>query len=199
MPRQLCHEWTRTDGKPPARDRRIGDCRRAAGGRIMAGARTDRGQQDAGLPDVGSHQLQRDSAAVTNVVYSRYITVDGLSRKRHKPGSAQNAWSDIQYKGNAMDFEFVDVKRHDRITVVTLNRPGVMNALHKPAHFELHEVFNAFAADPDQWVAIVTGAGDRAFCAGNDLKWQAAGGERGWSSSGFAGLTSRFACGHPTT
>jgi enoyl-CoA hydratase/carnithine racemase len=96
-----------------------------------------------------------------------------------------------------MAFEFVDVKRHDRITVVTLNRPGVMNALHKPAHFELHEVFNTFAADPDQWVAIVTGAGDRAFCAGNDLKWQAAGGERGWSSSGFGGLTTRFDCDKP--
>jgi len=62
-----------------------------------------------------------------------------------------------------MGFEFVDVKHRGRITVVTLNRPGVMNALHKPAHFELHEVFNAFAADADQWVAIVTGAGDRAF------------------------------------
>jgi enoyl-CoA hydratase/carnithine racemase len=91
-----------------------------------------------------------------------------------------------------MGFEFVDVKRNGHITIVTLNRPSVMNALHKPAHFELHEVFNGFAADPDQWVAIVTGAGDRAFCAGNDLKWQAAGGERGWNSSGFGGLTLRF-------
>src|SRR5579872_6984866 len=72
-----------------------------------------------------------------------------------------------------------------------------MNALHKPAHFELHEIFNDFAADPDQWVAIVTGAGDRAFCAGNDLKWQAAGGERGWNLSGFGGLTQRFHCDKP--
>src|SRR6202162_80331 len=96
-----------------------------------------------------------------------------------------------------MGYEFVDVKHSGRITVVTLNRPAVMNALHKAAHFELHEVFNAFAADPDQWVAIVTGAGDRAFCAGNDLKWQAAGGERGWNSSGFGGLTMRFHCDKP--
>jgi enoyl-CoA hydratase/carnithine racemase len=91
-----------------------------------------------------------------------------------------------------MSFEFVNVKHAGHITIVTLNRPAVMNALHKPAHFELHDVFNAFAADPNQWVAIVTGAGDRAFCAGNDLKWQAAGGERGWNASGFAGLTLRF-------
>src|SRR6202051_3400887 len=96
-----------------------------------------------------------------------------------------------------MGFEFVDVKHNGRITVVTLNRPGVMNALHKPAHFELHEVFNAFAADPDQWVAIVTGAGERAFCAGNDLKWQGGGGERAWKSSVFGGLTLRFHCDKP--
>ena len=105
------------------------------------------------------------------------------------------AWSDKG--GDAMTHEFVDVKRRGRIAVVTLNRPDVLNALHKPAHFELHEVFKDFAADPDQWVAIVTGAGDRAFCAGNDLKWQAAGGERGWNSSGFGGLTLRFHCDKP--
>jgi enoyl-CoA hydratase/carnithine racemase len=96
-----------------------------------------------------------------------------------------------------MAFEYVEVRSAGHVTVVTLNRPEVMNALHKPAHYELHEVFNAFAADPDQWVAIVTGAGERAFCAGNDLKWQAAGGERGWNSSGFGGLTVRFDCDKP--
>jgi enoyl-CoA hydratase/carnithine racemase len=96
-----------------------------------------------------------------------------------------------------MTFEFVEVRRTGRVTVVTINRPSVMNALHKPAHYELHEVFDAFAADPEQWAAIVTGAGDRAFCAGNDLKWQAAGGERGWNSSGFGGLTMRFDCDKP--
>jgi enoyl-CoA hydratase/carnithine racemase len=99
--------------------------------------------------------------------------------------------------GERVSYEFVDVKQRGHLTVVTLNRPNVLNALHKPAHFELHEVFNAFAADPDQWVAIVTGAGDKAFCAGNDLKWQAAGGERGWNSSGFGGLTLRFHCDKP--
>ena len=96
-----------------------------------------------------------------------------------------------------MTYEFVDVKHSGHITVVTLNRPAVMNALHKPAHLELHEVFDAFATDPDRWVAILTGAGDRAFCAGNDLKWQAAGGERGWDSSGFGGLALRFDCDKP--
>jgi crotonobetainyl-CoA hydratase len=96
-----------------------------------------------------------------------------------------------------MDLKFSRVTRKGAVTIVTLSRPEVYNALHTEAHSELHHVFNEFAADPDQWVAIVTGAGDKAFCAGNDLKWQAAGGKRGWESSGFAGLTARFDCDKP--
>ncbi len=72
-----------------------------------------------------------------------------------------------------------------------------MNAVHSPMHFEMHRLFNEFNDDPDQWIAIVTGAGDRAFSAGNDLKWQAQGGQRGWDTSGFAGLTHRFDCDKP--
>ncbi len=96
-----------------------------------------------------------------------------------------------------MAYEFAIVERKGPITVVTLNRPELYNALHIHAHTELHHIFNDFVADPEQWVAIVTGAGDKAFCAGNDLKWQAAGGARGWQSSGFGGLTSRFDCDKP--
>lgn len=91
-----------------------------------------------------------------------------------------------------MAYEFIKVDREGPITTFTLNRPDVMNAMHSPAHFEMHEALDAFAADPDQWVGIVTGAGDRAFSAGNDLKHQAAGGVMKNPPSGFAGLTSRF-------
>src|SRR5437879_13324086 len=73
----------------------------------------------------------------------------------------------------------------------------VYNALHIDAHIELNRLFDEFSADPAALVAIVTGAGDKAFCAGNDLKWQAAGGKRGWDTGGFAGLTSRFDCDKP--
>ena len=96
-----------------------------------------------------------------------------------------------------MDLKFSKVTRKGPITIVTLSRPEVYNALHTDAHFELNKVFDDFSADPEQWVAIVTGAGDKAFCAGNDLKWQAAGGKRGWDTGGFAGLTSRFDCDKP--
>jgi enoyl-CoA hydratase/carnithine racemase len=90
------------------------------------------------------------------------------------------------------DYQFCRVEREGPVTIITLNRPDVMNALHPPAHIELDGVFTAFAADPKQWVAIVTGAGNRAFSAGNDLKFQASGGRMSMPPSGFAGLTSRF-------
>jgi crotonobetainyl-CoA hydratase len=96
-----------------------------------------------------------------------------------------------------MAYQFIQVDREGPVTTFTLNRPEVMNALHSPAHFELHEAFDAFAADPEQWVGIVTGAGDRAFSAGNDLKHQASGGEMKSPPSGFAGLTSRFDLAKP--
>jgi crotonobetainyl-CoA hydratase len=89
--------------------------------------------------------------------------------------------------------EFCRVEREGRTLVVTMNRPEVMNALHPPANFELEKVFDEFVADPELWVAIVTGAGGRAFCAGNDLKFQAGAGARlEIPRTGFAGLTSRF-------
>jgi crotonobetainyl-CoA hydratase len=100
-------------------------------------------------------------------------------------------------RGVNMELKFSKVERKGPITIVTLSRPEVYNALHIDAHFELNKVFDDFSADPEQWVAIVTGAGDKAFCAGNDLKWQAAGGKRGWDKGGFAGLTTRFDCEKP--
>lgn len=69
-----------------------------------------------------------------------------------------------------MDLKFSKVTRKGPITIITLSRPEVYNALHIDAHFELNKVFDDFSADPEQWVAIVTGAGDKAFCAGGDLK-----------------------------
>src|SRR6185437_1857426 len=64
-----------------------------------------------------------------------------------------------------MELKFSRVTRKGPITIVTLQRPEVYNALHIEAHFELNKVFDDFAADPEQWVAIVTGAGDKPFIA----------------------------------
>ena len=57
-----------------------------------------------------------------------------------------------------MSYQYIKVDREGPVTIITLNRPDVMNALHSPAHFEMHEALDAFAADPDQWVGIITGA-----------------------------------------
>lgn len=96
-----------------------------------------------------------------------------------------------------MSYQYCTTSLADKILTVTINRPESMNALHPDANAELAQVFEAFTADPDQWVAIITGAGERAFSAGNDLKYQASGGKMSVPDSGFAGLTSRFDLNKP--
>lgn len=97
-----------------------------------------------------------------------------------------------------MAYEFIKVEKKEHITIVSINRPEVMNALHPPANKEMDDCFNEFAADPDAWVAILTGAGDKAFCAGNDLKWQAQHGGEALRKAmeglkgGLGGITFRF-------
>src|SRR5438445_4301310 len=90
-----------------------------------------------------------------------------------------------------MAFEFVRYEKRNRIAYVTIDRPEVMNALHPPANDELSAVWDDFAADPDTWVAILTGAGERAFSAGNDLKWTATHGMPRMPKGGFGGIVFR--------
>src|SRR5881296_2744318 len=90
-----------------------------------------------------------------------------------------------------MPFEFVRYEKRSRIAYVTINRPEVMNALHPPANDELSRVWDDFATDPDTWVAILTGAGDKAFSAGNDLKYTALHGVPRMPKGGFGGLVAR--------
>lgn len=98
------------------------------------------------------------------------------------------------------NLEFCMTETEGRLLVVTINRPERMNALHWKANDELASVFDDFAANPDLWVAIITGTGERAFSAGNDLKYQAleTGGElQTGPATGFAGLTARYDCPKP--
>jgi crotonobetainyl-CoA hydratase len=93
--------------------------------------------------------------------------------------------------------QFIRVETADRVTTITLNRPEVMNAINAAMHHELQAAFDAFAADPDQFICVVTGAGERAFCAGSDLKAASQGGHRDYPKSGYAGLIERFDCPKP--
>ena len=97
-----------------------------------------------------------------------------------------------------MAFEHITVEQKERITILTMNRPEVMNAISPQTSAEMSEAVNTFDEDPEQWILIVTGAGERAFSAGNDLKATAAGGERPKPpKGGFGGITSRFDCYKP--
>jgi len=90
-----------------------------------------------------------------------------------------------------MQLEFVRYEKRNRIAWVTIHRPEVMNALHPPANEELARVWDDFAGDPETWVAILSGAGERAFSAGNDLKWTALHGVPRMPPGGFGGIVSR--------
>lgn len=66
--------------------------------------------------------------------------------------------------------ETVLYEKRDRIAWITLNRPEVLNAQNAQIGADLRAAFHDFNDDPDCWVAIVSGAGERAFSAGADLK-----------------------------
>jgi enoyl-CoA hydratase/carnithine racemase len=98
-----------------------------------------------------------------------------------------------------MAYQFATYEKQGRIAVVTINRPERMNALHPPANFELHEIWDDFERDPDVWIGVLTGTGDKAFSAGNDLKYTA---EHGMgmvrsADTGFGGITARTTCWKP--
>src|SRR5918994_512758 len=58
----------------------------------------------------------------------------------------------------------------DRVATITLNRPERLNAMSNDMSAGLRDAWHRFRDDPDAWVAIITGTGERAFCAGADMK-----------------------------
>ena len=71
------------------------------------------------------------------------------------------------------EFTVTKFKLQGHVAYITLNRPEAMNSLNPELRWELSEHWNRIEADPNIWIAVVTGAGDRAFCAGADLKHRA--------------------------
>jgi crotonobetainyl-CoA hydratase len=84
------------------------------------------------------------------------------------------------------------VEREGPLLWITIDRPAAMNALDPPAHRELSAAFDSFTADDELRAAIITGAGERAFCVGSDLKARARANADDHPPTGFAGLTHRF-------
>ena len=73
---------------------------------------------------------------------------------------------------NLQDLKYVVYEKKGRVACVTINRPEVLNAIHPPTLEELNGVWADYIQDDGLWVAIFTGAGERAFCAGADLKYR---------------------------
>jgi enoyl-CoA hydratase/carnithine racemase len=74
----------------------------------------------------------------------------------------------LREEGQPMSDILIEKQRHT--TIFTLNKPERMNSLSASMLAALAEGIRDFESDPDQYVAIITGAGDKAFCAGGDLK-----------------------------
>ena len=69
-----------------------------------------------------------------------------------------------------MDIKQIELIKQNEIAIIRFNRPEVMNCVGPRTHKELLVAWEEFNSDDNLKVAIITGAGDRAFCAGGDLK-----------------------------
>ena len=101
-----------------------------------------------------------------------------------------------------MTYQFIRYEKRGPVAHVTIDRPHRLNAIHPPASAEMREAFTNFREDPALLVAILTGEGDRAFSAGNDLKYTAEHGKSGETYPDaermpFGGITSDFTCWKP--
>ena len=81
------------------------------------------------------------------------------------------------------------------VVTLTINRPDAMNAIDPETHGELIDAWMRFRDDPEAWVGILTGAGEKAFSAGADLKkmipqaFGKPGAGRGHNDPGLGGIT----------
>jgi enoyl-CoA hydratase len=83
-------------------------------------------------------------------------------------------------------------EQRGHVEIITINRPEARNAINYETSAALADAFDVIEADDDIWAVVLTGAGDKAFCAGMDLKAFASGGGNVMGvSGGFAGITNR--------
>ena len=68
------------------------------------------------------------------------------------------------------EFEHSSFEVRDHVAYVTMNRPASMNALDPYLSYELSQHFDEIESNDDIWIGVLTGAGDKAFSAGADLK-----------------------------
>ena len=100
------------------------------------------------------------------------------------------------------NYDNILFEKKGHLAYVTLNRPERRNAIDPATSAELKDAFEAFKADDDLWVAILTGAGDKAFSAGADLlamsqSLSGGDGDSGALNAPFAGITRGYECWKP--
>jgi len=97
--------------------------------------------------------------------------------------------------------ETVRVEKMDHIAFVTIDRPEVLNALNEEGHARLARAWQDVEGDDEVWVAVLSGAGNRAFCVGGDLKAtkarETSHSPRPPREGGFGGLTEYFDLSKP--
>ena len=93
-----------------------------------------------------------------------------------------------------MNFDTIIVEKKNKITRIILNRPASLNAINPLMHEELQMAFDDFASDSSQWMAVLEGMGNKAFCVGSDLKEMARadGLKKPYPRSGYGGLIERL-------
>jgi enoyl-CoA hydratase/carnithine racemase len=92
----------------------------------------------------------------------------------------------------------VSISREGRVAIVVMDRPEARNAMNREMAEQLNAIYDELAQDDDVRAVVLTGAGDRAFCAGQDLKevesavkQAESGAPRRGPSGGFGGITRR--------
>ena len=133
------------------------------------------------------HLLGLDQPIGTRVFVESFAEGNRVAVSRE----AMRALRPARPVGLRENYEHVLVRRDGHLLEITINRPEARNALHPPANLELEEIFDAYFADPELWVAILTGAGSKSFCSGNDLMYTASGQSMYFPKTGFGGITSR--------
>jgi crotonobetainyl-CoA hydratase len=94
-------------------------------------------------------------------------------------------------------FEHILFEPDGAILWITINRPRALNALDPQAHREISAALDRYAADAALRVAVITGAGERAFCVGSDLKARAQANADDHPPTGFGGISHRFDLAKP--
>ena len=94
----------------------------------------------------------------------------------------------------------IEFRTDGHVATVTINRPERHNAIDSEHHAQLVDAWRTVEADPGVWVVVLTGAGERAFCAGADIHETMPEGHDYWASrdpDGFGGLALRTSMTKP--